>query len=161
MNVYYESLDHGEFYSLSFITASWYQNWSFLELALLMEFIWFAQISNSLGKTHYKQNTWKDMRKGNSWAIKTEFIFLHGKNFMVLAFYSFPNYLIVLFQRLNIKIALLSNSQILRRINLKKILFLLLLLLLLFSHSFPFFLYVCLQDEYRLFQKILIKNCVE
>lgn len=161
MNVYYESLDHGEFYSLSFITASWYQNWSFLELALLMEFIWFAQISNSLGKTHYKQNTWKDMRKGNSWAIKTEFIFLHGKNFMVLAFYSFPNYLIVLFQRLNIKIFLLSNSQILRRINLKKILFLLLLLLLLFSHSFPFFLYVCLQDEYRLFQKILIKNCVE
>lgn len=169
MVVYYDPLGHGEFYFLCFIATSWYQNWPLLQLALLMELRWFAQISNTLGKIHCKQNTWKDMRKGNTWAIKTDFIFLHGKNFMVLAFYSFSNYLNMSFHSINIKIFLLFEGKlpwVIKLSDLEK------------NQSWkdpstppppsplllPFilsFLCVCFQDEYRLFQQSLYKNYVK
>ena len=162
MDVYYDLVGNGKFYSLCFIATRWYQNWSLLELAWLMEFRCFAQISNSLGKTHCKQNTWKDMRKGSSWAIKTDFILFHGKKIMVLAFYSFPNYLItfpMLFHSINTKMFLLFGQITLSYQALKswegsvlKWSFSSLLLLPL-PFILPFFFFfscVCFQGGYRL-----------
>lgn len=160
MDVYYDLVGDGEFYSLCFIATHWYQNWSLLGLAWLMEFRCFAQISNSLGKTHCTQNTWKDMRKGNSWAIKTDFIFFHGKKIMVLAFYSFPNYLNMLFHSINTKMFLFFGQIALSYQALKswegsvlKRSFSSLLLLPLPSILLYFFFFsscVCFQDGYRL-----------